>query len=182
MCVFWQPVVCSRSKKKKKKRKQSSLFTLIQLLANRENSKKLEHKIIFSFCFSSTFPTRLNQPQRSLESPALFLLYVPPCLLAYVGEAASLTCSLLCWGWMNVFFERLLSIWLCNILLNPCGVCPMVLLFILLRNISPSLAAPFPVAILICWKVFLMIPFCKAMGFQWLFKASQGVWRESKAD
>lgn len=181
MCVFWQPVVCSRSKKKKKKQ-QSSLFTLIQLLANRENSKKLEHKIIFSFCFSSTFPTRLNQPQRSLESPALFLLYVPPCLLAYVGEAASLTCSLLCWGWMNVFFERLLSIWLCNILLNPCGVCPMVLLFILLRNISPSLAAPFPVAILICWKVFLMIPFSKAMGFQWLFKASQGVWRESKAD
>lgn len=91
---------------------------------------------------------------------------MPTCLLAYVGEAASLTRSLLCWGRMNVFFEHLLSIWLCNILLNPCGVCTMVLLHVLLQNILLGLPAPFSVDILVCGKVFPVNLFSKGMDFQ----------------
>lgn len=103
---------------------------------------------------------------------------MPACLLAYVGEAASLTRSLLCWGRMNVFFEHLCSIWLCSILLNPRGACSTVLLHVLLRNILWSLAAPFPADVLICCRFFPVKNFSKSTDFPWPFlrppKASEG--------
>lgn len=165
--MFWQPAFCSRNRKAK------LAITLIQLLATRENSKEIKaHKIIFSFCFISAFPIRLNRPGSSLESAALFPLCVPTCLRAYVGEAAPPPRSLLCWGRINAFSAHLCSIWLCNILFNPCGG--------LFRGSASCVAAESLTGSACTFSPLLKsFSFSEGMDFQWpCSKTSQGMWRE----
>lgn len=94
-------------------------------------------------------------------------------LLAYVEKlSAILLPSAL--GWMNVFLEHLLSRWLSNSLLNPCGVCPMVALLVLLQNIWLRLPILFQQTLSFTEKLFLLSSSPKA----WIFNA---FWRHPKA-